>query len=130
MKRFLAAMLLAIFCAALPPLAITDAADSCVETTLPLKVANNTGNDVAAIYIAKTATATWSQNLIPAGIIRDGKAVDVQVERGGVFFLWDMKVIDTSLGETVIERLPLADIYDLELLPDAETNYYVIKTGT
>lgn len=131
MKKILAAVFLAILlCAVFSPFTTVNAASSCVETALPLKVANNTGNSIAAIYIAKTATGVWSKNLIPAGFIRDGEAADVQIERGGVFFLWDMKVIDASLGETVIERLPLTDIYDLELLPNAKTNYYVIKAGT
>lgn len=128
MIKTLAAVLLVVLCMTAPSFA--DAAFSCVETTLPFKVVNNTGNDIAAIYIARTATGAWSENIIPAGIIRDGEAVDVQVARGGVFYLWDMKVIDAGLGETVIERLPLSDIYDLELLPDAKTNYYVIKAGT
>lgn len=130
MKKNLAAMLLAIFCVALAPFATADAALSCVETTLPLSVANNTGNAIAAIYIAKTTTGAWSENLISDGIIKNGETIDVYIERGVVFILWDMKIIDTSLGETVIERLPLTDIYELELLPNAETNYYVIKSGT
>lgn len=130
MKRNLAAMLLAIFCMAIFPFATADAALSCAETTLPLKVANNTGNAIVAIYIARTETGAWSENLISDGIIKDGETIDTYIERGGVFLLWDMKIVDTSLGETVIERLPLTDIYELELLPDAKTNYYVIKTGT
>lgn len=130
MKTILAAILLVIFSTTLSPFATANAAASSIETTLPLKTVNHTGNAIAAIYIAKTATGVWSENLIPAGIIRDGEAVDLQVERGGVFFLWDMKITDVNLSETVIERLPLSDIYDLELLPHAETNYYVIKSGT
>lgn len=130
MKKILAIVLLAIVCTTNPTFATANTASSCVETTLPLKVANNTGNAIAAIYIAKTATSAWSENIIPDEIIRDGEAIDVQVERGGVFYLWDMRVIDSGLDETVIERLPLSDIYELELLPDAKANYYVIKGGT
>lgn len=102
---------------------VTPASEECTA----VNVINRSGADIFAIYIARAGTEQWSKELLPAPVLRNGSAAALSFERGGVSYLWDMKIIDDKFEETIIERLNLFDIYDIELLPNGETKYDIIK---
>lgn len=94
-----------------------------------LNVTNRTGADIFAVYIAKTGTEQWSENLLAARL-KNREVAALPFKRDGVCYIWDMKIIDKNFGETIIEKLSLSDIYDIKLLPNGITEYDVIKRTT
>jgi len=95
-----------------------------------LGIANETKATIAAICLSRTGTGEWSENLIPSDFLKHGETAALPFNRGCIDRYWDIKIIDVGLRETIFEKLPLPDIYEIEIFPDGQIKYEEIKRTT
>jgi len=95
-----------------------------------LNVANETKTAIAAICLSRAGTGEWSENLIPSDFLKHGETAALPFNRNCIDRYWDIKIIDVGLRETIFEKLPLSDIYEIEIFPDGQIKYEEIKRTT
>jgi hypothetical protein len=94
-----------------------------------IEITNRTGQTIKAIYIARTATYEWTENLLEKSIA-DGDKGSVPFDRKVIFNLWDIKAEFADGSEKIWRRLYMPYIYEMTLKPEGEPEYVEIKNST
>ena len=80
-----------------------------------IAVKNLTGVKVRAIYVCPTAAATWEENILGDGMLRDGRTVRILFRGRAPAGLWDLRVDGGAGYRAEWKRLEIAQISSIHL---------------
>lgn len=100
------------------------------EKGIPLKFINNSGTEIKGVFISDTGRNSWSENLLRDTPIKDGDNRSIDIKRGNILGLTDIKIIYFSGKERIWEKLPILEIFEITHNKDGGPDFERIKLGT
>lgn len=135
MKKISAIAALVLYIFALPAFAdvcstVPPAAEQPVEKSLPLDFTNNYGSDIKYIFISDTGRDSWSGDLLKGNPLKKGGTTSLDINRNNILGLADLKIVYHSGKETIWQKLPILEIFEITHREDGKPDYERLKLGT
>jgi len=81
-------------------------------------LANRTGYTINELYIGPVTSKTWGPDVLGAGVLTDGREVDIQFQGQSSECFWDLKVVYDDGDTTEWENVNLCRISRVTLFWD------------
>ena len=86
-----------------------------VAGTQDFTLVNDTGVDIAELYIAPSASEDWEEDVLGTDILKDGASVDITFSPKLKAKTWDLMVVDGEGEEITWSGLALNEISKITL---------------
>ena len=83
--------------------------------TQDFTLVNETGVDIAELYIAPSASEDWEEDVLGTDILKDGASVDISFSPKLKAKTWDLMVVDGDGDEITWTELALNEISTITL---------------
>lgn len=78
------------------------------------EIVNKTGKTISGIYVSKTSTTDWEENLLEKDTLKNGETFDVSFEKEKSC-KWDMLIVHSNGDKAVFAEMNLCEISKVTL---------------